>query len=87
MAFAGAAAAAASCAAASAGEQEPLPPLLVTAAADRTLRLWNLDTMRRLRVIYNRPAETSALAVSRWAPLLGHPCFACLCLRLCPDRH
>lgn len=47
-----------------------LPPMLVTAAADRTLRLWTLETMRRLRVVYNRPAETSALAVSRWAGCL-----------------
>ena len=64
VAFAGAAA---SCTVAADASKEPLPPLLVSAAADRTLRLWNLDTMRRLRVIYNRPAEISALAVNRSA--------------------
>lgn len=42
-----------------------LPPLLVSAGADRSLRLWNAHTMQRERALYKRPAEVSALAVSR----------------------
>lgn len=48
-----------------------MPPLLVTGAADRTLRLWNVDTMQRLRVLYKRPAEPTTLAVSRWVQRLA----------------
>lgn len=49
-------------------------PLLVSAAADRSLRLWNLSTMQRLRVLYKRPAEVTALAATRCLPCLALPC-------------
>jgi hypothetical protein len=48
------------------GSAAELPPLLVSAAADRSLRLWNVATMQRQRALYKRPAEVSAVAVSRW---------------------
>ena len=44
----------------------PQPPLLASAGADRSLRLWHLGTMQRLRALYKRPAEVTALATSRW---------------------
>lgn len=44
---------------------EPLPPLLVSSAADRAVRLWNVGTMQRVRALYKRPAEVTALAVTR----------------------
>lgn len=71
VAFAGSAAPGASMAAAATAASSPssppqaLPPLLVSGAADRSLRLWNLDGMQRLRAVYKRPAEATALAVSR----------------------
>ncbi|KAL4424453.1 hypothetical protein ABPG77_006391 [Micractinium sp. CCAP 211/92] len=43
---------------------EPLPPLLVSSAADRAVRLWNVGTMQRVRALYKRPAEVTALAVT-----------------------
>lgn len=64
VAFAGSAAAAAP--ALSSADDPEMPPLLVTAAADRSIRLWNVGTMQRQRVLYKRPAEVAALAVSRW---------------------
>lgn len=44
--------------------------MLVSAAADRSLRLWNVNAMQRLRALYKRPAEVTALAASRCAGLL-----------------
>lgn len=67
MAFAGAALPGAALAAAAAGTTDgELLPLLLSAAADRSVRLWNTSTMQRLRVLYKRPAEVSAVAASRW---------------------
>lgn len=94
MAFAGGAAPGAAAAAAAAagpdggGVPAALPPLLVSAAADRTLRLWNAATMQRQRALYKRPAEVTALAVSRceaWArpALRGGPAWWCMLSRCC----
>lgn len=62
--------------AAAASPEQPAErlPLLVSAAADRSLRLWNLGTMQRLRVLYKRPAEVTALAATRCLPYLALPC-------------
>lgn len=66
MAFAGSAlAAAAAPSRAGEGAEPELPPLLATAAADKTIRLWNVGAMQRQRVLYKRPAEVTALAASR----------------------
>ena len=73
MAFAGAAVPGA--AATPSADQAERLPLLVSAAADRSLRLWNLSTMQRLRALYKRPAEVTALAATR--------CIGCCCRRVC----
>ena len=49
----------------SAAAAPTLPTLLVSGAADRSLRVWNVGSMQRERAIYKRPAEVTAIAASR----------------------
>lgn len=69
VAFAGAAVGARP--AATSADADQLPPLLVSAAADRAVRLWNVGTMQRMRALYKRPAEVTAVAVTRCRPGRG----------------
>ena len=49
-------------AAAGSGEHQRL----LSASADRTLRLWDATARRSLKISKKLPAEVTALAVNRW---------------------